>query len=271
MKAFLGLLCMLPCWLMGQPSTLQTPPLREGKYPKQEVEWVYPITHFLPAEKGYKRAERDFDAKGNVEQTRIFSAQSPITQVYLYESQPAQGKRDCYWKKNEGQRILEYTEYLSPQGKVLRRFRFRADGKLLDSLVYQYDAAQRIQTEKIYNAQGVQLYQTDFEYDDERTVCIEHHQDFATQSRYEVGITLDAQGQPLSRKRYDAGGQLLDKTEFIRNEQGYLIEKRYYRDGRTLETRELYDYDFAKGLVSWSVYAKGGAELIEYTVFEYNY
>lgn len=258
-------------WLLPAQSQTISPPPKNGKYPKMEKEWNYPIVNFLPSEKGELKAKRSIDATtGKYTLCEYLRGASP-SQQYFYQYDAANRQRSYYWQKSEGQRILEFSEYYNAQNNLLRRFRFRADGALIDSLIYQYDDRQRLSSEKSYDGNGILLYEVQYKYDDERLVATEYHHDHSSKQQFEISIQNNSQGLPVTRKRYTASGTLFDKTEFIRNEQGLVIEKRYYRDGKRLETRELFDYDLEHDRIIWALYSHGGAQLDEYIVFEYMY
>lgn len=246
-------------------------PLREGKYPKLEIEWSYPISNYMPAAKGSKRAERDIDPQGRYLRYRLYAPNGALQASYAYEYE---GRlRKCFLEKTEG-RFLEYIEHLNDKNRVQRRFRFRHDGTLLDSTVYEYNPKDlnTLLAERLYDAQGTLLYQTQWFYDDVRPVCVEHQRDMRSGVEYETNITLDVNTRlPLLRRRHDQTGSLMDKTEMLRDAQGNLLEKRYYRDGRALDMREVYEFNSAKNQYIWTVYAKGGAQMVEYTVIEYKY
>lgn len=236
---------------------------------KVETRWNYQIINQTPTEQGKKSAEVYYNTEGKKDKWLAYSPNGELKYQYGYTYTEDKIKR--FWKTDDGQLITDYLEEHDEFGNITKLIRYKPTGEQLDIIMYEYDMQSRKTDELYYDDQNQKVYEIIYRYNDFQHTMTETHIDHLNNEEYLSAIELNEQNQPISLTRYSKSGPLMNKTIFTRDDQGRLIEKLVYKNGKTLDVKETYEYSDTGDKKTCSVYVSGGKELVEHVVYTYEY
>ncbi|MCP4443015.1 MAG: hypothetical protein GY810_29265 [Aureispira sp.] len=266
-------LLLVSCLLLSSSAIWgqKKPKRKKSKDPivKVETRWDYKIVDQTPAEQGNKSTEIHYNEEGKKDKWLAYTLNGQLKYQYGYTHSEGEIKR--FWKTADGQLITDYTEEHDEFGNVTKLIRYKPTGDQLDIIMYEYDMQGRKSDELYYDDQNQKVYEIIYRYNDFQHTMTETHVDHLNNEEYLSAIELNEANLPVTLTRYNKSGPLVNKTTFKRDEQGRLIEKMTYKNGKTLDIKETYEYSESGDKKTCSIYVSGGKELVEYVVYTYEY
>ena len=198
---------------------------------KLEVHRALPLETNAPEDQPlYVRTEIYCDSLGRPSLRRDYLSSGKPKGEYTYTYEEEGRLQKHYYRANEQEKPYEARrERYDAQARITELQSFKQNGELIQRQSFSYDHKGRLSKEEVWDGQGNKIQEMSAVYDEEVLSMVEYFTDMLSQKTYQTVVSLDSAYRPLERHRYLSSGSLVDRSVFVRDEAGQLLQQRRYK------------------------------------------